>query len=54
MIRSYEPGEDWFWDYKTERTATGPQLASPEHHPVKQGVPGPADRVPEDWQEHLH
>ena len=54
MIRSFEPGEDWFFDYETEDTSRGPHLAPPEHHPVDQSVPGPADRVPPDWQEHLH
>jgi hypothetical protein len=54
LIRSYEPGEDWFWDYGTEQMYAGPRLTPPEHHPLGQGVPGPADRVPADWQEHLH
>jgi hypothetical protein len=33
LIRSFEPGESWFWS---------------------QPVPGPAGRVPRDWQRKLH
>jgi Zn-finger in ubiquitin-hydrolases and other protein len=54
IIRSYEPGEDWFWDYRRGRSLQGPPLASPEHHPLDQPVPGPAGRVPSDWQYQLH
>ena len=55
LIRSFEPGEEWFWDYKGEEMyQDGPALAPPEHHPVDQPVPGPAGRVPPDWQVHLH
>jgi hypothetical protein len=54
VIRTFEPGEDWFWDYGSEQYAEGPQLADPLHHPVDQPVPGPRGRVPADWQRHLH
>ena len=54
VLRSFEPGEDWFWDYLTEEAFEGPRLAPPEHHPLDQPVPGPAGRVPRDWQAHLH
>ncbi|KNX38595.1 UBP-type zinc finger domain-containing protein [Luteipulveratus halotolerans] len=55
VIRSFEPGEEWFFDYRTSRVRTrGPALAEPISHPAEQGVPGPADRVPDDWQSHLH
>ena len=54
MIRSYEPGEDWFWSFATEESVEGPALAPPEHHPITQPKPGPADRVPPDWQSQLH
>jgi hypothetical protein len=54
VIRSFEPGEDWFWDYLTEEAFEGPELAPPEHHPRDPPVPGPARRVPRDWQSHLH
>jgi hypothetical protein len=54
VIRSFEPGEAWFWDYSTERYAEGPELPDPQHHPVEQTVPGPAGRVPDDWRRQLH
>src|SRR5438874_999340 len=54
VIRSFEPGEDWFWDYVTEEAFEGPELAPPEHHPLNQPVPGPAGRVPRNWQRQLH
>jgi hypothetical protein len=54
LIRSFEPGEDWFWNYATEKFYNGPALAPPEHHPVGQPAPGPQGRVPPDWQEQLN
>jgi Zn-finger in ubiquitin-hydrolases and other protein len=55
LIRSFEPGEAWFWNYQTnEMYEAGPELAAPQHHPFDQPVPGPAGRVPRDWQSHLH
>jgi hypothetical protein len=55
IIASFEPGESWFWNFKTnELQETGPQLAGPDSHPANQTVPGPAGRVPRDWQRHLH
>lgn len=52
VIRSYEPDEDWFWDYGTSHAVAGLPLAPPQSHPRSQSVPGPAERVPRDW-EHL-
>jgi len=54
IIRSFEPGEDWFWNYETEDSFAGPSLAPPEYHPLDQGVPGPKARVPRDWRFHVH
>jgi hypothetical protein len=55
VIRTYEPGEAWFWSYTTDEFYdTGPALAPPESHPVDQPVPGPAGRVPRDWRAHLN
>jgi hypothetical protein len=48
FIRSFEPGEDWFYSYDTKETYDGPELAPP------QGVPGPKGRVPADWRQHVH
>ncbi|HEV7176593.1 MAG TPA: UBP-type zinc finger domain-containing protein [Solirubrobacteraceae bacterium] len=54
VVQSFEPGEDWFFDYRTGQFADGPTLAEPTHHPVDQPAPGPRGRVPVDWQRHLH
>ncbi len=54
LVQSYEPGEDWFWNYATDEYGEGPALTPPRHHPVEQTVPGPAERVPPDWQDRLH
>jgi hypothetical protein len=54
LIRSFEPGESWFWSYPEEQFYDGPPLAAPEHHPLDQPTPGPAERVPPDWRHHLH
>lgn len=54
IIRSYEPGEDWFWNYQTQDYAYGPQLAAPQAHPADQPTPGPAGAVPADWQDRLN
>ncbi len=53
-VQSFEPGEDWFFDYQTEKVLRGPQLAPATAHPVEQPAPGPAGRVPPDWEEHIH
>jgi Zn-finger in ubiquitin-hydrolases and other protein len=54
IVRSFEPGENWFWDYQSEQYYEGPELAPPEHHPLDQPTPGPAGHVPDDWERHLH
>ena len=54
VIRSFEPGEDWFWDYRDEQGYEGPVLADPTSHPSDQPTPGPAGAVPDDWTSHLH
>jgi len=54
IIQSFEPGEDWFWDFRSEQYVSGPELAPPTSRPETQSAPGPADRVPTDWQSLLH
>ena len=54
LIQSFEPGEDWYWDYVDESTFEGPELAAPTSRPADQPVPGPAGRVPGDWQQLIH
>jgi hypothetical protein len=54
IIASFEPGEDWFYDYRNDEYVPPQTLAPPTHHPLDQPVPGPSGRVPRDWQMQLH
>jgi hypothetical protein len=54
VVRSYEPGENWFYDYGTGLSFTGPELADPQSRPADQPSPGPEGSVPEDWMDHIH
>jgi hypothetical protein len=55
VIVSFEPGETWFYDFRTGASGDAPEhLAAPRWHPPSQPVPGPAGRVPSDWEEHLN
>ena len=54
VIQSFEPGEDWFYDYRTGQFGDGPRLALPHAHPADQPVSGPRGRVPRNWREKLH
>jgi hypothetical protein len=54
LIQSFEPGEEWFYDYRSEQFGEGPSLAPPSHHPLDQPVPGPHGRVPADWEQRLN
>ena len=53
VATSFEPGEAWFWDYQRERAVDGVDLPPPHAHPAAQPTPGPAGRVPSDWQARL-
>ncbi|WP_377322375.1 UBP-type zinc finger domain-containing protein [Pimelobacter simplex] len=54
LIQSYEPGEDWFWDYASNDYYEGPALAPPTSRPDDQPAPGPRGRVPADWRTQIH
>ena len=54
VVQSFEPGEEWFFDYGSGRVFLGPELAAPASRPDDQGSPGPSDRVPQDWMQHVH
>ncbi|QVQ54726.1 UBP-type zinc finger domain-containing protein [Spiractinospora alimapuensis] len=49
VVQSFEPGEEWFFDYRSGQLSDGPPLAPPTAHPSDQPVPGPAGRVPPNW-----
>ena len=54
LMASFEPGEDWFWDFRDDQAYDGPPLADPQSHPPDQPTPGPAGAVPDDWMDHIH
>lgn len=54
VIRSFEPGETWFFDYRTGQPVSGPELAPPVSRPESQPVPGPSGKVPADWRKQIH
>jgi hypothetical protein len=54
VARSFEPGEEWFWNYETDEAVPGPPLAPPPSRPESQPSPAPRDRVPPDWRALLH
>jgi uncharacterized UBP type Zn finger protein len=54
VLQSFEPGEDWFYDYRSAEVFRGPTLAAPHSHPPDQPAPGPAGAVPADWERHLN
>jgi len=54
LIRTFEPGEDWYWDYGASLLLDGPHLAAPLSRPPAQGSPAPAGRVPENWRDLIH
>jgi hypothetical protein len=53
-VRSFEPGEDWFYSFPDEAYIEGADLVPPNSHPLHQPVPGPAGKVPPDWRQQLH
>ncbi|MFI8003298.1 UBP-type zinc finger domain-containing protein [Streptomyces sp. NPDC086010] len=54
VVTSFEPGEDWYYNFETQAVFDGPPLASPTSHPTEQPVPGPAGSVPSEWQQRLN
>jgi len=54
VVQSFEPGEDWFWDYRDARGVRGPTLAPPTSRPGDQPAPGPAGVVPTNWRALIH
>lgn len=55
IIQSFEPGEHWYYDFRTGDFVEGAaHLAPPDSHPKEQAVPGPHGRVPADWQSQLN
>lgn len=53
LVQSFEPGEDWYWDFAAEEMVAAPELAPPTSRPDEQPSPGPRGRVPTDWRAQL-
>ncbi|KRB73240.1 hypothetical protein ASE01_21035 [Nocardioides sp. Root190] len=51
IVQSFEPGEDWFWDFGAQGYYDGPSLAAPTAHPDDQPAPGPRGAVPTNWRD---
>jgi hypothetical protein len=54
LVQSFEPGEDWYYDYRDGSMSRGPSLEEPSSHPEDQPAPGPRGKVPLDWRQHIH
>ena len=54
IITSFEPGEDWFFDYEKQAMVKGVELLPPHSHPRNQLAPGPAGKVPANWESLLN
>ncbi|NHA67911.1 UBP-type zinc finger domain-containing protein [Phycicoccus flavus] len=54
VMTSFEPGESWFYDFRSGESLDGPSLAPPESRPEGQPSPGPAGAVPTDWLQRIH
>ena len=54
IITSFEPDEDWFFDYRKGEMIEGAALLPPRAHPESQPAPGPAGRVPANWESLLN
>lgn len=54
IAQSFEPGEDWFWNYRLGQEVVGLPLRAPTSRPISQPAPGPRGKVPSDWMSRLH
>ena len=54
VVRSFEPRQNWFFDYEKRKIVKGVSLPAPKAHPDDQPAPGPAGRVPDQWLSLLH
>jgi hypothetical protein len=54
IITSFDPGERWFYDYRTKEFFTGPSFTLLTRIRWINQVPGPAGGVPSNWQTLLH
>jgi hypothetical protein len=53
-VTSFEPGEDWFFDYEKQSMISGVKLLPPHAHAETQPAPAPAGKVPANWESLLN
>lgn len=51
VAASFEPGENWFWDYLADTSAKRIPLSPPLSRPDDQPSPGPEGKVPPNWRD---
>jgi hypothetical protein len=54
IAASFEPLQNWFYDYEKRKIVRGRKLSPPKSHPESQSVPGPEGKVPSNWEKLLH
>jgi hypothetical protein len=54
VVASFEPLQNWFYDYQRKKVLRGPRLVGPRWRPETQPAPGPQGRVPPNWESLLH
>jgi hypothetical protein len=54
IVASFEPLQGWLYDYEKQRVFRGIRLLPPQSHPSDQPAPGPAGKVPPEWESLLH
>jgi hypothetical protein len=54
VVASFEPLQNWFYDYSRKKVLRGPRLVGPRWRPETQSAPGPEGRVPRNWESLLH
>jgi Zn-finger in ubiquitin-hydrolases and other protein len=50
IVASFEPLQNWFYDYEKGKIVRGMKLLPPRSHPELQTVPGPPGKVPANWR----
>ena len=54
VVQSFEPGEDWFWDYARDVAASGRRWRLRRADLRTQEPPAPRERVPANWKDLLN
>jgi hypothetical protein len=54
IVASFEPLQNWFYDYRSKKVLKGPKLIGPRWRPETQPAPGPDGIVPANWESLLH